>query len=415
MRRGPDREPWRVQPRPARRLQPNAAGLHGGAGPRRLHRSAAGPVAPPLPPAGRARPRSRLREYEAPSARSTTPRAFRASRSSTAGWGGHRLATRGRSRARARPRVLRAPREPPLPGDRLAPGGARVRLHRGARRLPRLLRPRAHALRPGVRRLHGSLREGGLKAEGLGSLKWLARLYWYTVEFGVVRTSGGLRSYGAGILSSPSEIDYAVNSPKPRRVTFDLKRVMRSLYRIDAFQETYFVIEGFDRLFEATRPDFAPLYRELAGRPRGPARGTRSCRRTGLSRLVARAGLVPPGGRSGARPVLPSRFGRRPSGPGGIRMLATLALAALVAPQAPAVPAKAVTVRPSRFGPQRTPRRPVQAWAKELRTALDQRKDEFRRAKPGEGAAWSSSSADATPVAPGIGWRAGAERRPRDG
>jgi phenylalanine-4-hydroxylase len=109
--------------------------------------------------------------------------------------------------------------------------------------------------------------KGGLKAEGLGSLKWLARLYWYTVEFGLVRTAGGLRSYGAGILSSPSEIDHAVRSPQPRRLAFDLKRVMRSLYRIDAFQETYFVIESFERLFEATRPDFTPLYRELARLP----------------------------------------------------------------------------------------------------------------------------------------------------
>ncbi|HSD67282.1 MAG TPA: phenylalanine 4-monooxygenase [Vicinamibacteria bacterium] len=109
--------------------------------------------------------------------------------------------------------------------------------------------------------------KGGLKAEGLGSLKWLARLYWYTVEFGLVRTPGGLRSYGAGILSSPSEIDHAVRSPRPRRVAFDLRRVMRSLYRIDAFQETYFVIESFDSLFEATRPDFTPLYRELAALP----------------------------------------------------------------------------------------------------------------------------------------------------
>jgi phenylalanine-4-hydroxylase len=109
--------------------------------------------------------------------------------------------------------------------------------------------------------------KGGLKAEGLGSLKWLARLYWYTVEFGLVRTPAGLRSYGAGILSSPSEIDHAVRSPRPRRVAFDLVRVMRSLYRIDAFQETYFVIESFERLFEATRPDFTPLYRELATLP----------------------------------------------------------------------------------------------------------------------------------------------------
>ncbi len=112
---------------------------------------------------------------------------------------------------------------------------------------------------------------GGLKAEGLGALRWLARLYWYTVEFGLIRTSGGLRDYGAGILSSPGEIDYAVHSPKPRRVAFDLRRVMRSLYRIDAYQETYFVIEGFEQLFEATAPDFTPLYRELAELPELPA------------------------------------------------------------------------------------------------------------------------------------------------
>jgi phenylalanine-4-hydroxylase len=108
---------------------------------------------------------------------------------------------------------------------------------------------------------------GGLKAEALGALPWLARLYWYTVEFGLILTGDGLRSYGAGVLSSPSEIDYAVHSPKPRRVGFDLRRIMRSRYRIDAFQQTYFVIEGFEQLFAATEPDFAPLYRELAALP----------------------------------------------------------------------------------------------------------------------------------------------------
>jgi phenylalanine-4-hydroxylase len=108
---------------------------------------------------------------------------------------------------------------------------------------------------------------GGIKAERLGGLKWLARLYWYTVEFGLIRTPQGLRSYGAGILSSPSEIEYAVASPKPRRVAFDLLRIMRSQYRIDAFQETYFVIDSFDQLFDATRPDFTPYYRELASLP----------------------------------------------------------------------------------------------------------------------------------------------------
>jgi phenylalanine-4-hydroxylase len=108
---------------------------------------------------------------------------------------------------------------------------------------------------------------GGLKAAALGALEWLARLYWYTVEFGLVRAREGLRTYGAGILSSPSEIDYAVSSPKPRRAAFDLRRVMRSRYRIDAFQETYFVIDSFDQLFEQTAPDFTPLYAELAGLP----------------------------------------------------------------------------------------------------------------------------------------------------
>ena len=122
---------------------------------------------------------------------------------------------------------------------------------------------------------------GGLKAEALGALPWLARLYWYTVEFGLIRTGEGLRSYGAGILSSPSEIDYAVHSPKPRRVGFDLRRIMRSRYRIDAFQETYFVIDGFEQLFAATAPDFAPLYRELAALPELPR--TPRCPGTGSS------------------------------------------------------------------------------------------------------------------------------------
>jgi phenylalanine-4-hydroxylase len=106
--------------------------------------------------------------------------------------------------------------------------------------------------------------KGGLKAEGLGALPWLARLYWYTVEFGLIRTARGLRNYGAGILSSPAEIDHALTSRTPRRVAFDLLRIMRSRYRIDAYQETYFVIDSFQQLFDATAPDFAPLYRELA-------------------------------------------------------------------------------------------------------------------------------------------------------
>lgn len=101
---------------------------------------------------------------------------------------------------------------------------------------------------------------GGLKALGLGSLKKLARLYWYTVEFGLIRRPDGLRIYGSGIASSKGESIYALDNAAPNRIGFDLLRIMRTEYRIDDFQETYFVIDGFEQLFEATRPDFTPYY-----------------------------------------------------------------------------------------------------------------------------------------------------------
>jgi phenylalanine-4-hydroxylase len=106
--------------------------------------------------------------------------------------------------------------------------------------------------------------EGGLKALGLGHLQRLARLYWYTVEFGLIATPEGLRIYGSGILSSAGESVYALEDPRPHRIRFDLRRVMRTRYRIDDFQQTYFVIDDFEQLFDATRPDFAPIYRDVA-------------------------------------------------------------------------------------------------------------------------------------------------------
>jgi phenylalanine-4-hydroxylase len=109
--------------------------------------------------------------------------------------------------------------------------------------------------------------KGGLKADGLHALEYLARLYWYTVEFGLVRTGEGLRIYGAGVLSSPGEVEYAVESREPRRIGFDLRRVMRTRYKIDTYQQTYFVIEDFAQLFRETEPDFTPLYAEIAGQP----------------------------------------------------------------------------------------------------------------------------------------------------
>ena len=109
--------------------------------------------------------------------------------------------------------------------------------------------------------------EGGLKAQGLGHLQRLARLYWYTVEFGLVTTPEGLRIYGSGILSSAGESAYCLDDSSPHRLGFDLRRVMRTRYNIDRFQQTYFVIDDFEQLFAATRPDFAPIYREIAAMP----------------------------------------------------------------------------------------------------------------------------------------------------
>jgi len=108
---------------------------------------------------------------------------------------------------------------------------------------------------------------GGLRARKLGVLPNLARVYWYTVEFGLVLQSDGLRIYGSGIVSSHAESRFCLEDPSPNRVRFDLARVMRTRYRIDDFQETYFVIGEFDELLELARIDFAPVYEQVKGRP----------------------------------------------------------------------------------------------------------------------------------------------------
>jgi phenylalanine-4-hydroxylase len=105
---------------------------------------------------------------------------------------------------------------------------------------------------------------GGQRAVQLGQLANLARLYWYTVEFGLIRTTAGLRIFGAGILSSVAESVFALESSSPNRVAFDLERVMRTKYAIDDFQQTYFVIENFEKLLAACYQDFGPLYERLA-------------------------------------------------------------------------------------------------------------------------------------------------------
>jgi phenylalanine-4-hydroxylase len=111
--------------------------------------------------------------------------------------------------------------------------------------------------------------------EFANALRMLARLYWYTVEFGLIRTPDGLRCYGAGLLSSPAEPAYALRSgrpalepdpaSKPGYRPFDLERVMQTPYQIDRYQDNYFFISSFDELFTATAQDFAPIYQRLSG------------------------------------------------------------------------------------------------------------------------------------------------------
>jgi len=109
---------------------------------------------------------------------------------------------------------------------------------------------------------------GGLRALNFHSLEKLARLYWYTVEFGLIRESGALKLYGSGIVSSFGESVFALESPSPNRIGFDLERVMRTQYRIDDYQQSYFVIDSFDDLLHRTRDaDFAPVYARLENLP----------------------------------------------------------------------------------------------------------------------------------------------------
>lgn len=106
---------------------------------------------------------------------------------------------------------------------------------------------------------------GGLRSLEFDALHHLARLYWYTVEFGLMQSEDGLRIYGAGILSSRTESVFCLDSDSPNRIQFDLQRVMQTDYRIDDFQQTYFVIESFDQLLAESYREFQPIYRALEG------------------------------------------------------------------------------------------------------------------------------------------------------
>ncbi len=115
--------------------------------------------------------------------------------------------------------------------------------------------------------------KGGVKAHGIGpeALVNLTRLYWYTVEFGLIKQDDGLRIYGSGIVSSKGESIHCLESKAPNRIGFDLERIMRTRYRIDTYQKTYFVIDSYEQLMAATTPDFTPLYAKLAQQESIPA------------------------------------------------------------------------------------------------------------------------------------------------
>ena len=109
--------------------------------------------------------------------------------------------------------------------------------------------------------------KGGLKAMRLDAVKMLARLYWYTIEFGLIRTPAGVRAYGAGLISSGGELAHCVDDPSPRRLPFELERMLRSDYQIDRYQTTYFVVDSFEQLMRDTAPDFTLIYDRLRGLP----------------------------------------------------------------------------------------------------------------------------------------------------
>ncbi len=137
----------------------------------------------------------------------------------------------------------------------------------------------------------------GREALRLGATPMLARLYWYMVEFGLIREQGAIKAFGAGILSSHAETLFATTDPSPHRIAFDLERVMRTQYRIDDFQEVYFVLENFADLFAASERDFRPLYAAIeAAEPLAPGaliaedrlyhRGTGAWKKSRASRLA---------------------------------------------------------------------------------------------------------------------------------
>ncbi|MEE9427143.1 MAG: phenylalanine 4-monooxygenase [Paracoccaceae bacterium] len=107
---------------------------------------------------------------------------------------------------------------------------------------------------PRFARFSQAIGQAGLRA-GAKDYAWLIRLYWFTVEFGLTKTDGVIRALGSGLASSPSELEYSVNSDIAQRRAFDVMDILRTPYRIDIHQPIYFVLDDVDDLFRAAERD----------------------------------------------------------------------------------------------------------------------------------------------------------------
>lgn len=103
--------------------------------------------------------------------------------------------------------------------------------------------------------------KAGERAIAMNALPMLARIYWYTIEFGLIATSKGLKAFGAGIVSSAGELVHSITAPDVLRLPFDPVRIMNTAYRIDDFQPNYFVLDSLEQLLtELVALDFGPIY-----------------------------------------------------------------------------------------------------------------------------------------------------------
>ncbi len=102
------------------------------------------------------------------------------------------------------------------------------------------------------------------------AIELIARLYWYTVEFGLIREKNGLRIYGAGILSSKGETHYSLQDNKPKRLPYDVHTILRTPYIKEHFQDQYFVIDSYEQLYNSTEEIEQALLAAIAKENRVP-------------------------------------------------------------------------------------------------------------------------------------------------